>query len=84
MAGRQLGDMKLSAVLTLGSMIAHASLPELQEWLGEDVKNESLEVLVQRCSEGMQSNFGNKLQLDEEDGNIVSGEWLYPEPGKVL
>ena len=83
MAGRQLGDMKLSALLTTGSMIARATLPELAAFFGEDLGDEQLETLVQRCAEGLATNMGNKLQLDEEGGDVVGGEWLYPEPGKV-
>ncbi len=86
MAGRQLGDMKLSALLLAGSMIARSSMPELQAWFGEDMEDLPLETLVLRCADGLQSNMGNKLLLDEDDGDIVGGEWLYPDPdakGKV-
>lgn len=80
MAGRQLGDMKLSALLTAGSMIARSSLPELESWFGGGIGDASLETLVQACYDGLHTNVGNKLQLDE-DGEIIGGEWLYPDPG---
>lgn len=85
LAGRQLGDMKLSALLTMGGMIARATLPELKSWLGEDMDDVPLETLVLRSSDGMRTNVGNKLLLDEDEGDIVGGEWLYPDPdaGKV-
>lgn len=84
LAGRQLGDMRLSALLTVGSMVATATLPELQKWFGEDAGDVPLDDLVQRVTEGMQSNYGNKLTLDEDDPDIVSGEWLYPDPSKKV
>lgn len=80
LAGRQLGDMKLSALLTTGSIIANETEPRLVEWFGEDAGDVSLEVLVQRTAEGLHTNIGNRLQLDEEEGDIVGGEWLYPDP----
>ena len=82
MAGRQLGDMKLSALLTAGSMIAQASHPHMKEWLGDSVDG-SLEDLLVRCGEGLSTNAGNKLLLDEEEGDVIGGEWLYQDPGKV-
>lgn len=80
LAGRQLGDMKLSALLTAGSMIANDTEPHLVEWFGEDAGDVSLEVLVQRAAEGLHTNLGNRLKLDEEEGDVIGGEWLYPDP----
>lgn len=80
LAGRQLGDMKLSALLTTGSMIANETEPHLVKWFGEDAGDVSLEVLVQRAAEGFHTNIGNRLQLDKEEGDIIGGEWLYPDP----
>lgn len=82
MAGRQLGDMKLSALLTVGSMIAQATEPELKNYLGEEMDG-SLEELMVRCAEGFSTNAGNKLLLDEEEGDVIGGEWLYQDPDKV-
>lgn len=84
MAGRQLGDLKLSSLLMVGTMIANETQPRLREWFGEDVENgQSLESLMNICAEGMGTNLGNKLTLDDEDPDIVSGEWLYHDPKKV-
>ena len=80
MAGRQLGDMKLSALLVMGSMVATAALPELKTWFGDDVEDGSLEDMVLRSSEGFHTNMGNKLLLDEEEGDVIGGEWLYADP----
>ena len=82
MAGRQLGDMKLSALLAMGSMIAQATEPELKNYLGAEVDG-SLEELMVRCAEGFSTNAGNKLLLDEEEGDVIGGEWLYQDPDKV-
>lgn len=84
MAGRQLGDMGLSSLLTMASMVANDTLPSLKSWFGEDADDVPLEVLVQRASEGMHTNVGNKLLLDEEEGDIIGGEWLYPDPNKKV
>lgn len=84
MAGRQLGDMHLSSLLTMASMVANATLPQLQSWFGDDAGEVPLEDQVKRASEGMHTNIGNKLLLDEEEGDVVGGEWLYPDPGKKV
>jgi transcriptional regulator with XRE-family HTH domain len=87
LAGRQLGDMKLSALLLTGSMVGRAVMPELKEMFGDDMDDVSLETLMLRCSEGLQTNVGNKLTLDPDEGDIVGGEWLYADPdakSKVL
>lgn len=83
MAGRQLGDMHLSSLLTMASMVANETLPSLQRWFGDDAGDLPLDVLVKRASDGIHTNIGNKLLLDPEEGDIVGGEWLYPGPGKV-
>lgn len=82
LAGRQLGDMGLSSLLTTAAMVANATEPELRKYFGEAVDG-TLEDLVLSCAEGMTTNVGNKLLLDEEEGDVIGGEWLYPDPGKV-
>lgn len=84
MAGRQLGDMKLSGLLYIGTAVARDSMPQLQKWMGEDCEGKSLEELVNgMASDGFTTNWGNKLLLDEDEGDVIGGEWLYPDPGKV-
>jgi transcriptional regulator with XRE-family HTH domain len=80
LAGRQLGDMRLSSLLTMGSMVARGSMPELKSWFGEDMDDVSLETLLVRVSDGLHTNVGNKLLLDPDEGDIVGGEWLYKDP----
>ncbi|CDG86162.1 helix-turn-helix family protein [Janthinobacterium agaricidamnosum NBRC 102515 = DSM 9628] len=82
LAGRQLGDMGLSSLLTTAAMVANATEPELRKYFGEAVDG-TLEELVLSCAEGLTTNVGNKLLLDEEEGDVIGGEWLYPDPGKV-
>lgn len=80
LAGRQLGDMRLSSLLMMGSMVARHVMPELKEWFGEDMEEVTLDTLLLRASDGMHVNVGNKLLLDPEEGDIVGGEWLYADP----
>lgn len=80
LAGRQLGDMRLSSLLTMGSMVARGTMPELKSWFGEDMDDVSLETLLVRVSDGLHTNVGNKLLLDPDEGDIVGGEWLYKDP----
>lgn len=85
LAGRQLGDMKLSGLLYIGLAVARDSMPQLQKWMGEDCEGKSLEELVNdMTSDGFATNWGNKLLLDDEEGDVIGGEWLYPDPGKVV
>lgn len=86
MAGRQLGDMKLSALMLTGNMVAQDIFPHLQEMFGDeaDISNIPLEDFMLRAAEGLQTNMGNKLHLDEDDPDIITGEWLYPEPPKKV
>lgn len=80
LAGRQLGDMRLSSLLTMGSMVARHTMPELKAWFGEDMDEVTLDALLLRASDGMNTNVGNKLLLDPDEGDIVGGEWLYADP----
>jgi hypothetical protein len=65
-------------------MVARETLPHLQSWFGDDVDDVPLDVLVQRTADGFHTNIGNKLLLDEEEGDVVGGEWLYPDPSKKV
>lgn len=85
LAGRQLGDMGLSSLLTTAAMVANATEPELRKYFGDAAAMDgTLEDLVLSCAEGLTTNVGNKLLLDEEEGDVIGGEWLYPDPGKVV
>jgi transcriptional regulator with XRE-family HTH domain len=85
MAGRELGDMKLSALLVLGKQIAEPVLEQIKGNLPDDfdentpLDEQALSKLVAKFSEVVTTNVGNRLLLDE-DGDPVGGEWLYREP----
>jgi transcriptional regulator with XRE-family HTH domain len=85
MAGRELGDMKLSALLALGAELAGPVFEQIRANLPEGFdKNTPLDAqelsnLVAKLSETVTTNVGNRLLLDE-DGDPVGGEWLYREP----
>lgn len=84
MAGRQLGDLNLSRLLYIGLAVARDTMPKLKEWMGDDAEGKSLEDLVNGINlDDFSTNWGNKLLLDEEQGDVIGGEWLYQEPGKV-
>ncbi len=81
LAGRQLGDLRLSALLTFVGPFAVSldeTLAKYFEQHGEPVPP-TLESLIDSLSEGAGSTWGTKLQLDP-DADSISGEWLYPDP----
>lgn len=90
MAGRELGDRKLSALLTLGRWLAEQALDgmkkeveaELQDVMPDSEVKLTLEALVKKYGEGLDSNFGNKLNFGEDGDGPITGNWLYPEPPK--
>lgn len=82
MAGRELGDRKLSALFGVAAALAMPGFEVLQKELADP------ELMSKNISEVLQSvlnrddvgflEWGNKLKL-HENGEI-SGDWLYPEP----
>jgi transcriptional regulator with XRE-family HTH domain len=87
MAGRELGDLKLSALFGLATWMSEPVFAEIRKVLPEDFDENgpldaTLESIMKASAEaGPITNIGNKLRLDE-DGKVVGGEWLYPEPKK--
>lgn len=80
LAGRQLGDVRLSGLRTTAMLVTpdiEAALKKMAE--GDDVAALTLEELVDRVSAGMVSTLGHRLKVDD-DGNVVGGEWQYPDP----
>lgn len=81
LAGRQLGDLRLSALLTFAADLAL----DLDETLARYFKGDgesvpaTLEQLMDRLSEGAGATYGTKLVIDP-DTDTVSGEWTYPDP----
>ncbi|WP_426177745.1 helix-turn-helix domain-containing protein [Massilia sp. TWR1-2-2] len=85
-AGRELGDMKLSALLVLANQMTEPVLEQIKQGMPDDFSAktstvQTLDAMVRANSEGFTTNFGNRLFLNE-DGDPIGGEWLYPEPKK--
>lgn len=83
MAGREMGDLRLSSLLYMGKELAEKALKELEASFremspGESLAEKSLLDLVKSYSESIDTNFGNKLSFNEE-GEGPFGEWLYKE-----
>jgi transcriptional regulator with XRE-family HTH domain len=82
MAGRELGDRKLSILFFLAAGIAGPGFEMLKKELDDpdlmakDVRDVVVEMLAKYNESHLQ--WGHKLQFNE-DGSI-SGDWLYPEP----
>lgn len=79
LAGRQLGDVRLSGLLTWVALIAEDFGELLRKFAPEGAEPESLEDLMEMISRGSGSSYGTKLKLDEE-GEVTHGEWVYPDP----
>ena len=80
LAGRQLGDVRLSWLRTVATL----SMDEIERALlkslpgNADPKSMTLEQIAEVVSRGGGSNIGTNLQFDD-DANAV-GEWQYPDP----
>lgn len=88
MAGRELGDRKLSNLFILAAGLAIPGVDKLQEHLGMDPQelmdksiSEVIEALVEKPI-AHNSPWGNKLDFGEDGKGPGTGEWLYPEPKK--
>ncbi|WP_343602244.1 helix-turn-helix transcriptional regulator [Roseateles sp.] len=82
LAGRQLGDDRLSGLRALGMMWARDFETKIRETLraksDDELKQLTIEEVADLLSRQFGSNIGNKLKF--EGGDIVGGEWLYPDP----
>ncbi|WP_206955330.1 helix-turn-helix domain-containing protein [Trinickia acidisoli] len=86
MAGRKLGDRKLSSLLYSASLISDAVLKKLKEDYADIFEGRSLsdalEKVALEMSEAMLTNWGNRLNLEEDDGEqglvLKGGKELYP------
>lgn len=79
LAGRQLGDLRLSGLLAYVGLISDELEAVLWKHLPEGSNPTTLEELIEILSEGLASNYGNRLHLDE-DGGATTGQWTYPDP----
>lgn len=80
LAGRQLGDMRLSALLLTSSLLQDAFRAALKGYWPDVEKASSLEEIAEYLSQDLHTNAGNKFRLGEE-GEILNEEAaLYPDP----
>jgi transcriptional regulator with XRE-family HTH domain len=79
LAGRQLGDLRLSGLLSLSEMMEEAFLKQIKEFSPNFDESMSLEEIAESMSYQYRTNAGHKLNLDEE-GEPVKGKWTYPDP----
>ncbi|MCX7279319.1 MAG: helix-turn-helix transcriptional regulator [Burkholderiales bacterium] len=79
LVGRQLGDLRLSGLLSLSDLMEQAFFAQLKAFSSNFDESKSLEEIAEAMSYQFRTNFGNKLKLDEE-GDPIGGEWTYPDP----
>lgn len=79
LAGRQLGDLRLSGLLSLTHMMKDEFIKQVKQFSPSFDESLSLEELAESMSYQFRTNAGHKLILDD-DGDPVKGEWTYPEP----
>ncbi len=82
LAGRQLGDARLSALVSGSWMFRNAFLAALKEFDPSIEESTSLSEVADRLSRGYLTNHGNNFRLNE-DGDIVNPEEeVYSDPEK--
>jgi len=90
MAGRELGDRKLSLLFSIAAGFAMPGFENLQEHLGDpDLMSKNISEVVLLMLEkddgqgwGGWPGWGNKLDFGPDGNGPPTGEWLYPEPKK--
>lgn len=86
MAGRELGDRKLSILFALAASLAMPGFDLLAKELNDpDLMSRDIQDVIKRVlelSDGAFIEWGNNLKFGPN--GEVSGEWLYPEPGKSI
>jgi transcriptional regulator with XRE-family HTH domain len=86
MAGRELGDRKLSILFLMASAITQPGFEVLakdlemppEELMALDVGAAVKRMLAKHNDSNI--NWGNKLNYGPEGKGPITGEWLYPEP----
>lgn len=86
MAGRELGDRKLSILFALGAGFAMPGFEHMvnaleQPELMSKTITEVLDILLEKHDD-MAMTWGNNLNFGEDGKGPVTGDWLYPEPKK--
>jgi len=78
LAGRQLGDMRLSALVFSSFAMRDAFRAALREY--NVTPDMSLEEVAEKLSKGLHTTLGNRFKLDDEGGIINKENQLYPDP----
>lgn len=81
LAGRQLGDLRLSGLMLAADFLTDDFAKVLHAWVPNLNDETSLEEIADAISVQQGGNLGNRLKFDEEDpSTVVGGEWMYPDP----
>ena len=85
MAGRELGDLRLSGLLFMATRVARPILKELEECFNleggdSDSVDVLLDALVRQYGQGVDTNFGNSFIFGEDGEGVIGGEFLYKQP----
>ncbi len=81
LAGRQLGDLRLSGLLTYVGMLGEEIDKLVRQSFPDGEAPGSLEELMDKTSAGIRSNWGTRLTMDPESNpDEARGEWIYPDP----
>lgn len=81
LAGRQLGDLRLSGLLMASYHMTEAIRDQLRSMVPEINEKTPLEDIAEAISVQQGGNLGNQLKFDPDDPEVVvGGKWLYPDP----
>lgn len=81
LAGRQLGDLRLSGLMITADLLVDDFLERIRRYAPDATETTPLEEIADKISRDVGGNLGNRLKFDEEDPSIViGGQWLYPDP----
>ncbi len=80
LAGRQLGDLRLSGLMTYVSFLSTDIEEVLRRHLPDGAAPKTVEDLIELLSTGATSNMGHRLKMDAELNVSPESQWLYPDP----
>lgn len=81
LGGRQLGDLRLGALRAAAGFCSGPVFDALIRQVGPDAEDGqmTLEQMAESITRGGGATIGTRLRFDD-DGDVVSGEWMYPDP----
>lgn len=81
LAGRELGDVRLSSLMSWGFLLQDHFLDAVKSSFPDEVKEMTLEQLAAHLAdEGVTTNQGNRFRLDDEGEVLNPGVAIYPGP----